>query len=139
MLLRLLYDKKGIDQILSFIVLVPLLLIIFVSVAQLVVIGHAQIVVQEAAFEGARGAAQHPDTIEESAKQYSRNFAINFLKDWDTKSSIDVEYPDTNPGSEVTVTIHYDYYKFGLFYNMLHLPKDDYVQGKSRQIIEEKP
>lgn len=135
---KFLKDKKG-SEFINFIVWVPFLLILIVVISQIAIMGYDQVIVQETSLVAAKSAAQNPDTIEVSAQQAADNFAGKFLPDWSDKSTINVSYPDTNPGSEVTVTIHYIFPKYAFYTNILKRPSTDYVRGQSMQIIEEKP
>jgi len=102
---KFLKDRRG-SEFINFIVWVPFLLILIVAVSQIAIIGYDQIIVQETSLVAAKSAAQNPDTIESSAQQAADDFAGKFLPDWSDKSTVDVSYPNSDPGSEVTVTIH---------------------------------
>jgi len=135
---KFLKDKRG-SELINFVVWVPLLLILTVVISQIVIIGYDQVIVQETSLVAAKSAAQNPDTIEASAQQAADDFAGKFLPNWSDKSTIDVSYPNTDPGSEVTVTIHYIFPKYAFYTNILKRPSTDYVKGQSMQIIEERP
>jgi hypothetical protein len=107
--------------------------------AQLLVFGYSEMFTQQAAYVSARAAAQHPENLEYTAENTAKQFGEHFLYDWDTRSNITVDYPDTKAGSTVTVTTTYNFPKFAFWESFLGKNGDDTVKGRSTQIIEEIP
>lgn len=133
-------NNKGFTQILSFIMLFPLIFVFIISMAQITIIGLSQVVVNDAAFEGARAAAKNPYNITGAAYSKVLSFGQGILPNWTTKTSIAVAYTGTSPGSEVTVTVTYEFPKYNYFAYVLNLGNTfKAVTGKSTQIIEELP
>lgn len=142
MLFRLLKDKRGNDQIIVFLVLLPLMLVIFLGLAQLVVYGYCKLATQQAAYIGARAGAKNPE-IETvvHVKDAVNKFCYRFLSDWEQKGTVTVEFSDpfAKPGSTIRVTVTYNFPKYPFWSIVLKLDKDDVITSVAQDVIEEVP
>lgn len=139
MLEILLKNKKGSENIISFLFVILMLFILFISFAQLITMGYAHVYVQQAAFVSAKAAASHPEDPEKYAVDAFQKYASKFLFDWQKRAAIEVLYNSTNPGDTVTVIVTYDFPKYGLWTKFLRLDPNQKMLGKASMPIEEIP
>ena len=135
----LLKNKKGSENIISFLFVILMLFILFISFAQLITMGYSNVYVQQAAFVSANAAAAHPEDPEKYAIDTYQKYASKFLFDWQKRSTVEVSYKSTNPGEMVTVTVTYNFPKYGLWTKFLKLDPNQKMTGKASMPIEEIP
>lgn len=140
MLRKIKMDRKGFIQIVTFMVLFPLIFVFVITMAQITIIGLSQVVVDDAAFEAARAATKNPNDIVGTAYAKAMSFGNGLLPEWTSRAKVTTTYTGTTPGSEVTVTVSYEFPKYNYFAYVLNLGNTfKEVRGRSTQIIEEIP
>ncbi|SHF27918.1 hypothetical protein SAMN02745195_02257 [Thermoanaerobacter uzonensis DSM 18761] len=109
MIRKFLKDRKAASQLISSAALIPILLFIVASIANISVVSNMQTLVNEAAFEGARIGIKS-DTPEQTAQMAVANFGdgITGWKIGDRLSVITSLKNDT-----LTVEVRYTFYLLG--------------------------
>jgi Flp pilus assembly protein TadG len=150
---KLLRDKKGLEQIIPFLVFLPFLLVMLIALAQVLVYGYSKMFVQQAAYVAARAGARYPSidmnntasTCIAYAMDAANKYGRKFLYDWDNRKTITIEFPDAadpnnpQPGDTIRVTIYYDFPKFPWWQLYLKFDMQEKVVGVADEIIEEVP
>lgn len=145
MFAKLLKDKKGLEQIIPFLVFLPFLFIMFIAITQVLVYGYSKMFVQQAAYVAARAGASHPDNCYVYAMDAANSYGQRFLYDWDNRKYVVIEFPDAEdpsnpkPGETIRVTIYYDFPKFPWWELYLKFGMSDEIVARAEQIIEELP
>lgn len=129
---RLLHDKRGVSGLIIFAILLPFLGAFLIAVAQMIIIGISQTVVNNAAFEGARIGAMKGSTTE--ARNAANNLGKSILSNWSTNSRVNASI---NNGI-ITVTVEYTFPRYSYFsLENINIPTK--VQASSSQRVENRP
>jgi hypothetical protein len=130
---KLIKDKRGMSNLLVFMLLLPFLVGFVIAMAQLTIIGVSQSVVNNAAFEGARAGARAARPTS-AAVQSANKYGSSIFNNWNTKSSVKAK----TSGNTLTVTVKYTFPTYAYF-NMESIRMTKTVQASSSQLIENRP
>lgn len=130
---KLAKDRRGLSNIITFMILLPLLMGFVIAMAQLTIIGIGQVVVNNAAFEGARAGARTSSSVPAAVKT-ANAYGSSIMHDWNSKAKVKA----TSDGTVITVNVKYTFPKYAYF-NMEGIDIGDTVGASSSQLIEDRP
>lgn len=136
--MKLLKNTKG-EGILTFIAMLPFVILVLLLAVQVVIIGYSKIALQHTAKVAVEKAIREEESrIIPTAIQTAQSTGSSLLYDFLEKSTITPE-GDTSPGEIFTVKIEYNFPKFSVITSMFRIPADMTVKAQASAVVQEVP